>query len=131
MRARYDEFKAKNCEIVAVGTGDVRYANDFVEQEEIPFPVLVDDDGAAAKAASVSVSSFLGLFHPRTWGPTRETLRRGYRVHTAGKRVTQLGATFVIVPGPKLVYEHLDRDSTDHAPIDDVLAAVPGAPASS
>lgn len=113
------------CEVVAVGTGDVAYARDFVEQESIPFPVLVDDDGAAAKAASVPVASFLGLFHPRTWGPTRETYGRGYRVHAAGKRVTQLGASFVIAPGPELVYEHLDRDSTDHAPIDALLAAIP------
>lgn len=125
MRERYEDFKARGCEIVAVGTGDVRYARDFVEQEEVPFPVLVDDDGAAAKAASVTVASFFGLLHPRTWGPTRDTLSRGHRIHAAGKRVTQLGASFVIAPGPSLVYEHLDRDSTDHAPIEDMLASIP------
>lgn len=125
MRERYEEFRSKGSEIVAIGTGDVRYAQDFVETEQIPYPVLVDDDGAAARAASVADSSFLGMFHPRTWGPTIETLQRGHRVHRAGKRVTQLGASFVITPGPKLVYEHLDADSTDHAPIDEVLAAIP------
>ncbi len=101
------------------------YARNFVSEESIPFPVLVDDDGAAARAAAVRVSSFVGLFHPRTWAPTRETWRRGYRVHAAGKRVTQLGASFVIAPGPKILFEHLDRDSTDHAPIDALLAALP------
>ncbi len=125
MRERHEEFRSRGAEIVAVGTGDVSYAQDFVEREEIPYPVLVDDDGAAAKAAAVSSSSFIGLFHPRTWGPSRETMRRGYRVHKAGSRVTQLGASFVIVPGPTLAYEHLDGDSTDHAPIDDMLAALP------
>ncbi len=124
MRGRYEEIRGLGAEVVAIGTGDGAYARQFVEDEAIPFPVLVDDDGAAARAAAVRVSSFPGLFHPRTWGPTRETFRRGYRVHKAGSRVTQLGATFVVAPGPKLLYSHVDRDSTDHAPLADVLAAL-------
>lgn len=124
MRGRYDELRARGAEAVAIGTGDVRYARAFAEDEQIPFPVLVDDEGLAARAAAVPVSSFLGMFHPRTWKATCETWSRGFRVHRAGKRVTQLGATFVIAPGPRLLYEHLDADSTDHAPIDAVIAAL-------
>ena len=127
MRERYAEFRKRGAEVVAIGTGDVEYARTFVSDEKIPFPVLVDDDGAAARAAAVRVSSFLGLFHPRTWGPTRETWARGHRIHAAGNRVTQLGASFVVGPGPTLLFEHLDRDSTDHAPVDALLAALPAA----
>ncbi len=111
---------------MAIGTGDVAYARGFVADEKIPFPVLVDDDGAAARAAAVRVSSLVGLFHPRTWKPTRRTWQRGYRLHAAGERVTQLGASFVIAPGPNLLFAHLDRDSTDHAPVDALLGALPG-----
>jgi len=129
LRARYPEIQELGAEVVAVGTGDARYAQAFLADESIPFPVLVDDDGRAAEAASVRSSSFIGMFHPRTWAATRETWQRGHRVHRAGKRVTQLGATFVIAPGPgggaRLLYEHLDRDSTDHAPLAEVLAALP------
>jgi hypothetical protein len=39
--------------------------------------------------------------------------------------VTQLGATFVLGPGETLRYEHVDEHSADHAPLDDVLAALP------
>ena len=39
-------------------------------------------------------------------------------------RVTQLGATFVLGPGDRLTYEYIDADSTDHAPVADVLTAV-------
>lgn len=124
MREHYEAIVGAGAEVVAVGTGDIGYARDFIATEAIPFPVLVDDDGAAARAASVRVSSFPGLFHPRTWGPTRRTWRLGYRIHRAGARPTQLGATFVVAPGPSLLYEHLDRDSTDHAPMAEVLAAL-------
>ncbi len=34
------------------------------------------------------------------------------------------GATFVIGPGDVVRYTHIDRDSTDHAPLDEVLAAL-------
>ncbi len=127
MRDIHSEVTARGGEIVAIGTGSVRYAQAFVDDEQIPYPVFVDDEGDAAAAAAVAVSSFVGMFHPRTWKATRATRKRGHKVHKAGKRVTQLGATFVVGPGDHVRYAHLDADSTDHAPLADVLAALPNA----
>ncbi len=124
MRDIHDQVTARGAEVIAIGTGNLAYASAFVSDERIPFPVLVDDDAVAANAASVKSSSFVGLFHPRTWAASRDTAKRGHRVHKAGKRVTQLGATFVIGAGGTVRYEHLDADSTDHAPLTEVLAAL-------
>jgi peroxiredoxin len=126
LREHYDEITAAGGEIVAVGTGDVHYAAAFKRDAGIPFPVLVDDNGDAAAAASVRTVDWFTLLHPRTWRKSRETSKRGYHVGKAGKRVRQLGATFVIAPGDTVRYEHLDDDSTDHAPVHDVVAAVTG-----
>ena len=90
MRERHDEIKSLGAEIVAIGTGDARYAAVFVKDE-------------------------------RTWKATRATSKRGYHVHKKGKRVAQLGATFVVGPGDVVRYEHLDADSTDHAAVDTVI----------
>jgi hypothetical protein len=38
--------------------------------------------------------------------------------------VKQIGATFVIGAGERVRYEHLDADSTDHAPIEAVVTAL-------
>ena len=122
MRRAYPDITARGADVVAIGTGDERYARAFVEEEEIPFLVLVDDDASAAKAASVRKVNFLSLIGPRTWASTRKTWKDGYRIHKSGKRVNQLGASFVIGPGPTVHYEHIDGDSTDHAPLDDVIA---------
>ncbi len=124
MRDHAAEINASGADLVAVGTGDTRYAAAFVADTGIDFLVLVDDDARAARAASVRRSSFAGLFHPRTFRPTVDAWRRGRRIHKSGRRVTQLGATFVIGPGDAVRYAHLDADSTDHAPIPDVMAAV-------
>jgi type V secretory pathway adhesin AidA len=65
------------------------------------------------------------MIDARSWAGTRRARAGGHRIHRAGKRVTQLGATFVIGPGAELRYAHIDDHSADHAPIDDVLAALP------
>jgi len=124
LRDRYDDLKRQGIELVAIGTGDARYAGAFVRDEHIPYLVLVDDDGAAADAASVGVASWYRLLHPSTWPATIATWKRGYRIHQPGQRVTQLGATFVVGPGEQVRYRHVDADSTDHASVPDVLAAV-------
>ena len=124
MRERYDEITGLGADIVAVGTGDHRYAEAFVRDEQIPFLVLVDDDATAARAASLRTLSWFQLMHPRTWKATRETSKRGYHIHKSGKRVKQIGATFVIGPGARLRYEHMDVDSTDHADANEVVAAL-------
>src|SRR6478672_13399694 len=50
LRDRYDEMHAQGIELVAIGTGDQRYAAAFVRDEKIPFLVLVDDHAEAARA---------------------------------------------------------------------------------
>jgi len=124
LREHYDEITALDADVVAIGTGDRRYAEAFVSDERIPFLVLVDDDGTAAQAASLRTLNWFQLLHPRTWKATRETSKRGYHVHKSGKRVRQIGATFVIGAGDRVSYEHVDRDSTDHAPFDEIVAAL-------
>ena len=124
MREHNDEINSLGASIVAVGTGDQRYAEAFVREEQIPFLVLVDDDAVAAQAASLRTLNWFQLLHPRTWKATRETSKRGHHVHKSGKRVKQIGATFVIGAGDRIRYEHMDADSTDHAPVDDVIASL-------
>ena len=121
LAARYDEINALGAELVAVGTGNERYAAAFVKDEQIPYLVLVDDDARAARAVSVHKSSFIGLFHPKSWSATVDAWKRGHRIHKAGARVTQMGATFVLGPGDTVRYAHIDRDGADHAPIDAVF----------
>ncbi len=126
MRGHYAEITGAGAELVAIGTGDARYAKAFVDDEDVPFPVLVDDDAAAARAAAVRKVNFAALlFDPRSFKGARQAHRNGYRVRKSGRRTNQLGATFVVGPGPLVRYEHVDAHTADHAPIPDVLAALP------
>ena len=124
MRDEYPHLQAEGVDVVAVGTGNRQYAAAFTADERIPFPVLVDDGAAAAHAAGVRRVGMLRLLTDRrSWAGTRRARAAGHAVHKAGKRVTQLGATFVIGPGNQLRYEHIDEHSADHAELGEVLAA--------
>jgi peroxiredoxin len=125
LRDKNDEIAATGAEIVAIGTGDQRYAASFVRDTNAPVLVLVDDDARAANAAAVRTVGWFALLHPARWPRSVEAWKQGNRVHKSGKRVTQLGATFVLGPGDRVRYAHVDGDSTDHAPIDAVLEALP------
>jgi len=125
LRDRYPSIRDDGGEVVAVGTGNRRYASAFVAEERIPFPVLVDDHADAARAATVRRVSFVRLLTDRrSWPGTRRARAAGFRVHRSGKRVTQLGATFVLGPGDQVRYEHVDEHSADHASLDEVLGAL-------
>jgi peroxiredoxin len=125
LRQRYDKVTAKGADIVAIGTGSVRYAAAFVADEDVPFTVLVDDDADAAHAASVKSVTPFGLFSPRSWPGAWQARRNGHKVHKAGRRVTQLGATFVLGPGSQVRFEHVDQHTADHADLEQVFAALP------
>jgi len=122
LRDTYEEIRAAGADAVAIGTGNQRYAKRFVDEERIPFPVLVDDHAHAARAASVNRGSIPNILTPSTYADSVRTWRRGHHIHKSGRRVLQLGATFVVGPGDELHYSHIDQTTTDHAPIDEVLA---------
>jgi peroxiredoxin len=124
LRDRYAEITGLGAEVAVIGTGDVRHARHFVEDEGIPFPVLVDDAAAAAKAARIQRVWFHQLFHPASYPGTRRAWAAGHRIGAPGKRTNQLGASFVLGPGDRLRYEHRDAHTADHAPIDAILATL-------
>lgn len=124
MRGSYQEIRDRGAEIVAIGTGDARYARAFIDDEDIPFPVLLDDEGEAAEAAALKRGGMFDLAGPKTVAGALKATAAGHRQHKTGRRPRQLGATFVIGPGDAVRFEHIDADVSDHAPIEDVLAAL-------
>ena len=107
MREHDDEITRLGTGIVAIGTGDQRYAEAFVRDEQIPFLVLVDDEAAAAQAASLRTLNWFQLLHPDVEG-NPGNVEAGTPRPQVGKRVKQIGATFVIGAGDRVRFEHLD-----------------------
>jgi len=124
LRDAYKAVQDAGAEVVTVGTGNPEFARSFVADYRIPYPVLIDADARAAKIAAIPRVPFWRLFHPASYSGTRRAWRAGHRIGASGKRVDQLGATFVIGPGPALLYEHRDAHSADHAPLAQLIASL-------
>jgi peroxiredoxin len=124
LRDAYGEVQRVGAEVVAIGTGNATFARAFVEDYRIPYPVLIDAEARAARIASIERISFVRMFHPASYAGTVRAWRAGHRIGASGKRVDQLGSSFVVGPGPTLFYEHRDAHSADHAPLDELLGAL-------
>lgn len=90
----------------------------------MPFPVLLDEDGAAAEIAGAKTMSATSLLSPRQLKAGVRATMRGKRQTNAGRRPFQLGATLVIGPGNELRYANFEDFAGDHADIDEVIAAI-------
>ncbi len=110
--------------MTAIGTGGRRYAQAFIEDERVPFPVLLDEDGAAADIIGTNSLGVGALLNPSAYTAGLRSMTEGHRQRKLGRRPTQLGATLVIGPGDELRYEDFEDFAGDHADIDEVLAVL-------
>lgn len=124
MRRHQSEIEGAGAQIVAVGTGNRQFASAFVHDEAIRFPVLVDERAEAAKAIRLARSSAFALLKPSVITGRRRAAAAGHRQKRLGARPMQLGATLVIAPGGEVLYSHMDSDVADHAPVEEILAAL-------
>jgi len=112
--------------VTAIGTGGKRYAQAFIEDEHVPFPVLLDEDGTAADIIGTKRLGSLSSMTPTALMAGVRSLRGGHRQKKAGRRPMQLGATIVLGPGNEILYADFEDHAGDHANLDDVLAAATG-----
>ncbi len=110
--------------MTALGTGGRRYATAFIEDESVPFPVLLDEDGTAADIAEMNHLGAVSLLRPDALFAGARSLAGGNRQHNTGRRPTQLGATLVMAPGDELLYIDMESFPGNHAGLDEVLAVL-------
>ena len=110
--------------MTAIGTGGKRYAKAFIEDESVPFEVLLDEDGSAAEIVGTKSLGMMSLLKPKQVIAGARAAGGGNRQHNTGRRPMQLGATLVIGPGNELLYEDYEAFAGDHADLDEVLSVL-------
>lgn len=107
--------------MVAIGTGGKRYAKAFIEDEEFPFPVLLDEDGEAARIVGTRSIDPTTYLSPAAIARGVSSFARGHRQRKTGRRPMQMGATLVIGPGHEVMLADFEDHPGDHADLDEVL----------
>ncbi len=123
LRDKVDEIRARGAELVIVGNGAASFAAAFREDFALDCPLLVDPELRAYRAAGLRRGR-AELLSPRLPLNAIRALRSGARQSGVQGDPWQLGGVFVIRPGGSLMYRYVSREAGDHAPVNDVLAAL-------
>lgn len=123
MRDRIDDVRARDAELVIVGNGARGFAEAFREDFSLDCPLLVDPELRAYRAAGLRRGR-VELLSPRLPVNALRALRAGYRQTEVQGDPWQLGGVFVIRPDGELSYRFESREAGDHAPVDEILAAL-------
>ena len=124
MRGHQEEFTAAGASLAAIGLGDRRYAGLFRDETGIDFPLLVDDERRAYRAAGLKSATLLHLLRGDNARARARAQAGGHRQRRLGKDPFQLGGSFVFAPGDLDLYAHLSETFGDSAPVGELLAAV-------
>ena len=116
-------IRARGAELVIVGNGAPNFAAAFREDFELDCPLLVDPELRAYRAAGLRRGR-VELLSPRLPLNALRALRAGSRQTSIEGDPWQLGGVFVIRPGGHLTYQYASREAGDHAPVEEILAAL-------
>ncbi len=125
MREHEAEFNKKGAGIAAIGLGDRRYARLFREETGITFPLLIDEEREAYRAAGLGSGNLLHILRTDNTAARKRAKANGHRQHRTGKNPFQLGGSFVFSPGDRDLYLHVSKTFGDNASIAELLAAIP------
>ena len=124
MREHESEFQQAGATLAAIGLGDMQYARAFKEETGITFPLFVDADRKAYKAAELKSANLLHLLRSDNSQARSRAKAAGHRQHKLGENPFQLGASFVFAPGDVDRFVHLSQTFGDNADPKALLAAV-------
>jgi hypothetical protein len=125
LRDHEQAFREKGARLAAIGLGDVHYAQAFRAESEITFPLLVDDQRQAYRAAGLRSASLLHLLRSDNSLARARARAAGHQQHRLGRNPFQLGGSFVFGPGNVDLYTHISQTFGDNASPAELLAALP------
>ena len=125
MRENEQKFLDRGARLAAIGLGDLHYAKEFRAESGITFPLLVDEQRQAYRAAGLRKASLLHLLREDNSLARKIARAAGHRQHRLGRNPFQLGGSFVFGPGNVDLYMHISETFGDNAVPADLVAAIP------
>jgi hypothetical protein len=125
LREHEQKFRDKGAGIAAIGLGGMDYARAFQQETSITFPLLIDEQLQAYRAAELGKASLLHLLRKDNAAARKRAKTAGHRQHKLGKDPFQLGGSFVFGPGNVDRFAHISQTFGDNASMADLLAAIP------
>jgi hypothetical protein len=124
LREHEIEFQNLGAKLAAIGLGDRNYAKLFREETGITFPLLIDEDRIAYRAAGLRKGNLLHIFRRDNGEARARAKAAGHRQLRLGRDPFQLGASFIFLPGNRDLYTHISKTFGDNAAPEALIAAL-------
>lgn len=124
MRDHQQAFEAKNAAVAAIGLGDAIYARAFRDETGIRFPLLIDEDRKAYRAAELRTANILHLFRIDNFRYRQRAKSGGFEQKKLGRNPFQLGGSFVFAPNNVDKFVHISETFGDNASVESLLGIV-------
>jgi peroxiredoxin len=124
LRAHEQEFRSKGASLAAIGLGDISYAKGFREETGITFPLLIDAEKKAYRAAELKKANLFHLLRSDNAASRKRAKAGGFSQKKLGENPFQLGGSFVFAPGNVDKFIHVSQTFGDNAAISDLLKAI-------
>lgn len=121
-----DAIRARGADLVFVGNGNRHFAQGFRDAFGLQDRLLVDTRRDAYRALEMKRGLVRTLLSPSALKHTIRAFRAGFRQGRTRGDAWQLGGVLLVHPGGRVDFSHLSENAGDHAPVADVLAALPG-----
>jgi hypothetical protein len=125
LRAHADEIRKRGASLAAIGLGGVFFAREFRQETGIDFPLFIDEQREAYRAAELKSATIFHLFRRDNAEARARAKAAGHRQHGIGKNPFQLGGSFVFGPGNLDRFAHISNTFGDNARVQDLLRALP------
>ena len=123
LNERLPEIEARGAQLIAIGNGHAHWAQAFIDDEGIEFPVFVDPGRRSYKE--------FGMQHGRRKVFNRKTKAHSERARDSGFRQTatkgdpfQNGGVVVLDEAGDVIFSHVEEVTGDLADLDQVIAAL-------
>jgi peroxiredoxin len=124
LREHTEAFRDKGATLAAIGLGDRVYAREFRDQTGVAFPILIDEQRQAYRAAELKSANLLHLLRSDNAQARKRARASGHEQHKLGQNPFQLGASFVFGPGNVDRFAHISQTFGDNAAVADLLGAL-------
>jgi peroxiredoxin len=120
----YEEIRKAGADVVAIFQYRADPTHHFCRKRDVPFDCLGDPERAAYHAVALERGGAREYVGPQLAKGFLRAARHGALPGIPKGDTAQRPGTFVVGPDGRVAYAHYNKDSSDHPPIEDVLAAV-------
>lgn len=115
----------KDVSLIAIGNGNVRMANGFVEETKFEGELYTDPELHSYKALNFKKSSGLSvIFSAAMWKKAYQAFKKGFRQTKTQGDGSQLGGVLIVEPEDHVLFTHSESYAGDHASVESILKAV-------